>query len=220
MEKSIETIWKKGFLDDSALIAPKVNDLYSAKSDHIIEKFKRMFRFNLTAIAIGTFLGTGGLMLVQLPITAIAVFITTAVVFLVNKRELKDLEKVDTTVSSYDYLKSFDDWMNGQLKLNARMAKFYYPFIFLGLAVGLWFSLHGHRIFHGLAGIPEDGWLINGIPVFMMIPVLVITFLLWLFGDNLYRLELNAFYGRVLAKLDELLADMETLRLDESEDEQ
>jgi hypothetical protein len=220
MEKSIETIWKKGFLDDSALIAPKVNDLYSAKSDHIIEKFKRMFRFNLTAIAIGTFLGTGGLMLVKLPITAIAVFITTAVVFLVNKRELKDLEKVDTTVSSYDYLKSFDDWMNGQLKLNARMAKFYYPFIFLGLAVGLWFSLHGPRIFHGLAGIPEDGWLINGIPVFMMIPVLVITFLLWLFGDNLYRLELNAFYGRVLAKLDELLADMETLRLDESEDEQ
>jgi hypothetical protein len=53
MEKSIEHIWKTGFLDSKALVAPQVNDLYTRKSEHIIEKFKRMFRFNLKAIAIG-----------------------------------------------------------------------------------------------------------------------------------------------------------------------
>jgi hypothetical protein len=209
MEKSIETIWKKGFLDDSALIAPKVNDLYNTKSNHIIEKFKRMFRFNLMAIVIGVFIGCGALLLVKLPITAIAFFITNAIVLLVNKRELNDLQKVDTTVNSYDYLKSFDDWMKGQLSLNARMAKFYYPFVFLGASLGIWFSVHGPRIFEGLSSTPWEGWLINGIPAIMMVPVLLIAFLLWFFGDRLYRLE----------QLDELLADMEKLRLDETDGE-
>jgi len=31
-------------------------------------------------------------------------------------------------------------------------------------------------------------------------------------------MELNAFYGRVMAKLDELLADIEALRLDNPDD--
>jgi hypothetical protein len=29
MEKSIETIWKEGFLKNDALIAPKINNLYT-----------------------------------------------------------------------------------------------------------------------------------------------------------------------------------------------
>ena len=50
MEKSIETIWKEGFLNQDALIAPKLNNLYNKKSTHIVDKFKRMFRINLIAI--------------------------------------------------------------------------------------------------------------------------------------------------------------------------
>ena len=44
MEKSIETIWKQGFLKSDALVAPKLNDLYNQKSTHIIDKFNNMFR--------------------------------------------------------------------------------------------------------------------------------------------------------------------------------
>jgi len=40
MEKSIETIWKEGFLESDALVAPKLNDLYNQKSIHIVDKFK------------------------------------------------------------------------------------------------------------------------------------------------------------------------------------
>ena len=29
MEKSIETIWKEGFLEKDVLLAPKLNDLYN-----------------------------------------------------------------------------------------------------------------------------------------------------------------------------------------------
>src|SRR6056297_560924 len=158
MEKSIEQIWKAGFLDSKALIAPKVNDLYTRKSEHIIEKFKRMFRFNLKAIAVGGIMGLGGFFMLKLPITGIAFFITLAVVFIVNKRELDDLEKVDKCLSSYDYLKSFDNWMKDQVSMNARMAKFYYPFIFLGASMGLWFSVHGPWQYEFLFGPATSDW--------------------------------------------------------------
>jgi hypothetical protein len=212
MEKSIETIWKGGFLDSNALVAPQVNDLYNRKSEHIIEKFKRMFRLNLKAIAFGGVIGCVGLFSLQLPLTGIVMFLTLLVIFIVNQKELNGLGKIDQSVSSYDYLKSFDLWMKGQLSLNARMARFYYPGIFLGMTLGIWFSVHGPRLYEKLAGLPESGWLINGIPAVLMIPILLIASLLGIFGDGLYRMELNAVYGRVLDKLDELLTDMERLR--------
>ncbi len=54
MEKSIENIWKEGFLKNDALTAPKINNLYNQKSIHIIDKFKRMFRINLISIVVGS----------------------------------------------------------------------------------------------------------------------------------------------------------------------
>lgn len=218
MEKSIEQIWKAGFLDNKALVAPKVNDLYTRKSEHIIEKFTRMFRFNLKAIVVGGVMGLGGLFMLQLPITGVVFFITLAAVFVVNRRVLNNLEKVDKSLTSYDYLVLFDKWLKDQVYMNARMAKVYYPFIFIGSAMGLWLSEHGPRIYEWISGPSTGGWQINGIPAAWLFPVAVITFLLWHFGDRLYRMELNAFYGRVMTKLDELLADIETLRMDNSDD--
>ena len=52
MEKSIEAIWKEGFLSETSLVAPKINDLYNQKSKHLVDKMKRMFRVNLIAIVI------------------------------------------------------------------------------------------------------------------------------------------------------------------------
>ncbi|NDV61649.1 hypothetical protein G0Q06_04220 [Puniceicoccales bacterium CK1056] len=214
MEKSIEDIWKTGFLDSKALVAPRVNDLYTRKSEHIVEKFKRMFHFNLTAIAIGGILGFAGLLLMQLPLTAFVMATVLAVVYIVNKRVLNGLENVDKSQSCYAYLQAFDSWMHEQIALNARMAKIYYPAIFLGTVLGIWFSPHGPFLYGWLAGAPGNGWVINGIPGVLMIPILFMAALLWYFGDRLYRMELNAFYGRVLNKLDELLADMDKLRKD------
>ena len=56
MEKSIENIWKEGFLKSDALVAPKINNLYNQKSIHIIDKFKRMFKINLIAIVAFSFI--------------------------------------------------------------------------------------------------------------------------------------------------------------------
>lgn len=53
IEKSIESIWKEGFIPENALIAPKVTNIYDRKSIHTIDKFKRMFRNNLIIIVVG-----------------------------------------------------------------------------------------------------------------------------------------------------------------------
>ncbi len=56
MGRSIEAIWKKGFLDSDSLVAPKVNDLYNQKSKTIIDKFKRMMKVNIYVIMVFAFL--------------------------------------------------------------------------------------------------------------------------------------------------------------------
>ena len=86
MEKSIETIWKEGFLKGDALIAPKVNDLYSQKSIHIIDKYKRMFSINVNAIVAGSILFLVASYFIGIPITGIGFFLILNFVAFVNKR--------------------------------------------------------------------------------------------------------------------------------------
>ena len=51
-------LWKRLYhgvriLDPDALVAPKVNDLYTRKSTHIVDRIQRMQRINEIAIVIG-----------------------------------------------------------------------------------------------------------------------------------------------------------------------
>ena len=47
MEKSIESIWKQGFLNSDVLVAPKLNNLYNRKSIHSIDTYQYMYGFLL-----------------------------------------------------------------------------------------------------------------------------------------------------------------------------
>ena len=53
MSKSIEAMWKQGFVSEGELSAPKVNDLYNRKSQNIVDKLQNMFAVNIKAIVIG-----------------------------------------------------------------------------------------------------------------------------------------------------------------------
>src|SRR5690554_6495653 len=118
MEKSIDDIWKEGFLKSDALIAPKVNSLYTQKSIHIIDKFKRMFRINLIAIVAFSFVFLIVSFFVGIPITGIIFFITLSVLVIINKKLFNGLEKIDKGNSSYQYLKAFNQWINEQVAIN------------------------------------------------------------------------------------------------------
>ena len=128
MEKSIETIWKEGFLKSDALVAPKLNDLYNQKSKHLVDKYKRMFKINLIAIVAGSLLFLVASFVIGIPVTGIGFFLILSVVVIVNRKLLPGLEKIDKSENSYQYLKAFDSWLQEQLSLNRKMARFYAGF--------------------------------------------------------------------------------------------
>ncbi|WP_425635883.1 hypothetical protein ACPUEN_10730 [Algoriphagus yeomjeoni] len=216
MERSIENIWKEGFLKSDALIAPKINDLYAQKSIHIIDKFTRMFRINLKAIVVFSFVFLLISYLVGIPIMGIIFFVTLMVLVAINRSLLKSLETIDKGENSYEYLKKFNHWINKQVEINKRIAMFLYPISFMSIILGLWFKdaegmFLGERLVNKIMiQFPEID-LLFGIPTLGIAIVLLILGLLAFFSGRIYMWDLNLVYGRVFNKMKELMSDLETL---------
>ena len=216
MEKSIETIWKEGFLKSDALIAPKLNDLYNQKSKHIIDKFKRMFKMNLILIVLGSFIVLVVSFIVGLPYLGVPMFFILNVLVILNKKLLNTLTLIDKGTNSYDYLMAFDTWLKSQVNINKKFARFLYPFIFLSLVLGFWMKIAegqriGVHIVNKLLLTYPDLNLLFGIPTIGIIGVFIIVVILILLGGRIYEWDLKIVYGRVFKKLDEIIADIKEL---------
>lgn len=217
MEKSIETIWKEGFLKSDALVAPKLNDLYNMKSQHIVDKFTRMFKINLIAIVAGSFFILGMSYMVKIPYMGLSMFAILNILVFINAKLFKGLKKIDKTVNSFQYLKTFDNWMKEQISANERFSRFLYPLILMSLFLGFWFGgfggdVPGAEFVNELSARYPDMLLIFGLPWFVLLGGIVMMLLLAYFGGRIYKWDLNIVYGRVLEKLDEIIEDMEELR--------
>lgn len=217
MEKSIESIWKQGFLNSDALVAPKLNNLYNQKSIHLIDKFKRMFKINLNAIVAGSILFLGISYLVGIPFMGIGFFLTLCIIVMVNRKLSRGLNKIDKSESSYNYIKAFDNWMKQQISVNRLMSRFYYPLFFISTVLGFWYyhfngKQLGEAITDKLLLIYPGINLIFGVPLFIIIGVILMMVLLSYLGGRIYNWDLKVVYGGVLRKLDEIIADMEELR--------
>jgi len=216
MEKSIENIWKEGFLRSDALVAPKINNLYTKKSMHIIDKFKRMFRINLIAIVAFSFIFLVVSYFVGIPLMGAIFFVTLMVLVIINKSLLNELDSIDKGENSYQYLKAFNRWIKKQVAVNKRMSAFLYPIIFMSLILGFWFKdakgmFLGERLVDKIVLNFPDTFLIFGIPLIGIVVAVLILGLLAYFGGRIYMWDVNIVYGRVFKKLEELLADIESL---------
>ncbi|WOK09385.1 hypothetical protein RT717_12120 [Imperialibacter roseus] len=217
MERSIEAIWKEGFLVSDALVAPKINQLYSQKSKHIVDKFKRMFEINLIAILIFSVVLLPVSFLFGMAYMGVPMFLLLNAVAVVNKRLSNGLKKIDKSVSSYQYLKAFDGWMKEQISINTKMSAFNYPWVFLSMLAGFWFfeidgRMLGDALMNKILTHYPDTYLVGGISLIGIIGVMLAVFLLAFFGGRLYKFELKLIYGNVMNRLQEMLADMEELR--------
>ena len=212
MEKSIETIWKDGFLKNDALLAPKLNNLYNQKSKHIIEKFNRMFKRNLIALVLGSTLFLIYSIFADILIMGIGTFIISNSIVIVNIKLMKTLKNIDKNVSSYNYLKAFDKWLKDQLRINRKLARIYYPLFFITAIAGIWFSGNFQALLSEILGKPHQIYLVNGFPVLWMLPIILIASLMAIFGDKIYNFDVNLIYGRIYRKLNDLISDIEELR--------
>lgn len=216
MEKSIENIWKEGFLKNEALIAPKINNLYNKKSIHIIDKFKKMFKVNLIAIIIFSFTFLITSFFIGIPIMGIIFFVTLSVLVYINIPLLKDLENIEKGENSYQYLKTFNQWLQKLLVINKKISTFLYPIIFMSFLLGFWFKdakgmFLGDRLLNKISVEFPNTIIIFGLPLIGVFMIVLILGLLSFFGARIYQWDFNIVYGRILKKLEELMNDLESL---------
>ncbi len=217
MEKSIENIWKDGFLKSDALVAPQINNLYNQKSKHIVDKFKRMFTINLIGILIFSLVVVTITTYQGMLFIGLTWFLILISLVIVNKKLMNGMKEINYHANSYEYLTSFNKWLQEQLAINRKMARLYYPMFFLSIVIGFWFfdddgvSLGDRLVGEIIYGFP-DTVLINGIPLIGIGIVLFIAFMLALFGGKIYNLDVNIIYGRIFKKINELISDLEELK--------
>jgi hypothetical protein len=217
MEKSIETIWKEGFLKSDALLAPKLNNLYNQKSIDIVDKFKRMYKINRIAIVAFAFIILPTSFIVKIPYMGIGMFLLFMVISVIAQKFSKRLDKLDKTESSYQYLISFDNWVKEMTATNTKLSRFLYPYVFIIMVSGFWFGsigedIPGDKLVNFILLKFPDSYLILGFPLILIIIALLIISLLAYFGKQIGDFDLKLGYGRVLKKLDGILADMGELR--------
>ena len=217
MGKSIETIWKEGFIKNDALVAPKLNDLYNQKSIDIVEKFKRMYKLNRIgivafAIIIIPLSYVTGMIYMGIPMALLFIAVT-----FVAQKFSNQLDTIDKNTSSYEYLSSFDKWVKDMIAVNSKLSTFLYPYVFLAMVLGFWFididgTILGDRFINGFVSEFPTTSLVNGFPILLLIPFFLVIGILAFFGGKIGKWDINLIYGGILNKLEDLLSDMEELR--------
>jgi hypothetical protein len=213
MKKSIEAIWKEGFLNEKSLVAPKINDLYNQKSKHLVEKMKRTFRINLIVIIILSIvipIVYYFLDVIWQGIAASALLLLTA---WYSNRLAHSLKTLDQGATSFDYLKSFDRWLKDVLSRSEKIVRFSYPLYFLIAISTIWSTWNKGPTTSKIYQKYPDVIFIGSVPLFAWIIAGVATLLMLYFSGKIYRWDVRLMYGRVFDKLEETIAEMEKLKL-------
>ena len=212
MANSIEEIWKQGFISNDALVVPKINNLYNKKSKNIVDKFEVVFKWNL----IGLLVFAVVVLVVSsiLGIPYLGLFISAMLMSLVirGRKEQASLKLLDKNVNSYQYLKSFDNWLKEMMLGYQKLYSFFYPALLLSIALQARFTALGQAAINGFINEFPDTVMLFATPFYLILAVAVIAGLLFYFSGGLYRLDFNSLYGRMTSKLEELILDMEELR--------
>lgn len=217
MEQSIETIWKEGFLNNDALIAPKLNNLYNRKSKHLVDKYKRMYRFNINALMVFSILLIPFSFATNMPYMGIPMSIMIMTMAVLARRLKKRLDDINYLQNSYEYLSSFDGWVKDMLAINRKLSRFVYPFVLVSMTAGFWFSeiggdILGQKIVSKLLVKYPDMIMISGVPLIGLAAFIAAFVLLFIFGPRIGQYDMNLVYGRILRKLDEMMKEMNELR--------
>lgn len=129
----------------------------------------------------------------------------------------KKLFNIDSSVDSYHYLKSFNDWVTEMVTFNTKMSRYLYPTIFIVMFSGFWFGslggdVPGEEFVNWLLVDYPNMIIVIGIPLWLILGSLCVLFLLSYFGGKIGQWDLNLVYGGILKKLGRLLGEMEELR--------
>ena len=211
MKKTIEATWRDGFLNPNALVAPKVNDLYTRKSTHLVERIQRMLHINQIAIVIGSIVVWPLLSLAGFPYTGAIMCVSWSGLVFVRRLLIAKFVPPDSSLDSYHYLKAFQTWLKNRMARSRSLQRHLYAITFIAFAIGTVASKGGQKFIQTLVEHNPDIWLINGVPVAIIAVVAVVTIVLELLGGVIFDRDIRM-YRPVFSKLDEMVAEMEELR--------
>ena len=202
MEKSIESIWKEGFMKGESLVIPKLNNLYNQKSRLLIDRFLRIMKIDLwTLIPITLIISAWILYEGQLWV-GISYLLISAIMFVVAWKKLQEIENIDQNINCYQYLKSVDQWIERAKGFYIRMIRYGTP-IYLIIVLILSFATTQEKSLQEI--VAQSG--IGEIVLLLMAP-----FAASLIAVGFYKLMYRIVYGHIIKKIREMLDDMEELK--------
>jgi len=130
-----------------------------------------------------------------------------------SKKQIERIEVVEAGQNSYDYLKSFQQWLDSVLLKNGRVIRFTYPIYFL-IVMNMLFSSWSSQeeLANKVVQKFPDVTFIGDIPLVAWIITAVITVLMFIFSKQIYLFDVRLMYGRIFDKLDATIKEMESLR--------
>ncbi|BBN82203.1 hypothetical protein PA25_21880 [Pseudoalteromonas sp. A25] len=212
MSKSIEQMWKQGFVSEGELSAPKVNDLYNRKSQNIVDKLQNMFAVNIKAIAIGALIMLVAMSLIGIPWLGLYICLLLAPLIQIAKRELDKSYNLSKGQSSLEYLESFDAWLKQSISNYSKYYQFFYPLFYIGMVAQGLASQSGGKVMSLLLTKYPTDYVFLDIPGYIWVIITAFLLVVIKYSEALYRFDLYIIYGRQFKKLEELLADMRALK--------
>jgi hypothetical protein len=201
MEKSIEEIWSEGFLDNNALIAPRINNLYNQKSQLLIEKFKRIIKMDqISILPLGVLLMIG-FSIWESVLLGGYVLILVIALFVLNQSKLKALNKIDCLANSYQYLSEFKKYFKSTIAYYTKLIGLGMPLTILPV---YWYLFQNSDKYEQI--IAKFHW------AFIVFVFAGLGIFLALMGIAVVKMSSKIMYGSLLNMLDELIADMDELQ--------
>ena len=213
MGKRIESIWKESFSEGEIKDIHQRGNPYNQKSRHLVDKLRRMFRYNLIAVVA-----------MALVFWTVHFFIdaiwqgTSATVLLLglawySERQMRKVYTLDPSLSSYEYLKSFDHYLKAALSKNLLVIRFFYSLIFLTAMSTIWFAGDNQIILkHRVMEKFPDSVFIGNVPLTGIVIVGLMTLLIAYLSDKIYKWDVELIYGQIFKKLRKIIAEMEELK--------
>lgn len=204
MNNTIENIWKKGFIEESKLIVPKINNLYGQRSIDLVQKQIRTMRFEVWSL-----LPLGALFFLisytqgqQLWAGAASAGICL-IWFFISKKQVESIEEIDYDANCYQYLINIRKKLDLIFKMNLRYTIFSTVLILFPMLVYTYINKEGQTLgeIFGWTGIDlHRGFM------FLIIPIVA------LFAYGFFLFMLRIVYGKIQVRFNRLIADMEELQ--------
>ncbi|MEJ2111956.1 MAG: hypothetical protein P8Z37_19005 [Acidobacteriota bacterium] len=212
MNKSIEDIWKEGFLKSDALVAPKLNDLYNQKSMHIIDNLMSIGRKNIVGIIVGALVLLALSIIFKTVPAGIVLFLILISLAYYTQKLRNRMNGIDQGMNTYEYIKTLDRWLKDRIASLTKMYRVLYPVIVFAFSIGLWHSKFGRIVMeHTSLGDPGT-FMLWSVPGYWLLGTVIWAGLISILAGPLYRLDIHIVYGRIFDKLEEMIKEMEELR--------